>query len=308
MYRIIVPLDGSARSEQALPFGLVLADALRGKTTITQVVPRLDPPGAPEGGARETAKDYLQEIAAAQPTNAGIEAVVLEGEPATEILRLAGKDRQTIIVMSTHGRGGLGRLVFGSVADEVARFGAVSVALVRDGIAARPALPRTILVPVDGSPLAEQSLPLALDLAKRTGAALVLVRVVLPVWMTAAPGFAPEAAYLSSEQAGEVEQQGIDEARRHLDLLARRLRDQGARVTWEVRFGRPAEEIVRAADTIEPDLILISSHGRSGVRRWALGSVAQEILQRGHAPVLIVGGHQATSEQQSVEVTANAAH
>jgi nucleotide-binding universal stress UspA family protein len=208
--------------------------------------------------------------------------------------------------MSTHGRGGLGRLVFGSVADKVMRAATVPVVLVRDDGKRSPNGLRNLLVPLDGSELAEAMLPLAVEMARDSGAALHLIRVVEPFWTGQYVAYAPEAVYLSSEQIAELEAEAQAEARTYLDDTATGLRSQDIRVVWEVRVGKPADEIVRAAQTTDADLILMSSHGRGGLRRWAFGSVANEVLHRGIVPVMIMPQH-LLAEQPAIESVATSA-
>ena len=93
---------------------------------------------------------------------------------------------------------------------------------------------------------------------------------------------------LASAQIQEVEDQLQAEARAYLDATAKALRDRGLRVGWEVRAGRPADEIIRAAETTSADLIVLSTHGRGGLKRFALGSVTNEVLHRGVTPVFAV--------------------
>jgi nucleotide-binding universal stress UspA family protein len=147
---------------------------------------------------------------------------------------------------------------------------------------------QSIVVALDGSTLAESTLPWATALAQGTGATLQLVRVIEPFWRSTYLSIAPEAVYLDEAQVAVLEQQSEDEARAYLDQVAGALRADGLRVAWETRVGRPAEELARAVETSGADLLVLATHGRGGLRRWALGSVATELLQRGEAPVMIV--------------------
>ncbi|MCO5176551.1 MAG: universal stress protein [Thermomicrobiales bacterium] len=179
-------------------------------------------------------------------------------------------------------------MVFGSVADKIVRGSTVPVVLVRDEHEQPHDVLRTVLVPLDGSALSETALPYAVELAQGTGATLALVRVVEPYWQSAFIAETPEAVYLSQSQIDDLEEQAHAEARGDLDTLATRLRGEGLRVVWEVRTGRPADEIARVAETTDADLIVISTHGRGGIRRWAFGSVTNEVLHRSKTPVLAI--------------------
>jgi nucleotide-binding universal stress UspA family protein len=297
--RIIVPLDGSELSEQALPLAQSLARALGAQIELVHIleepiaydlVPSLVLPD------RMAAERYLAETRATLAKDIDSREFVVRGNPAEELIAFAAAEPGATVVMSTHGRGGLGRVVYGSVADKVTRTAAVPVVLVRAAATTRAATPalRDLLVPLDGSELSEAMLPLAVDLARASGAALHVVRVVEPAWAGAMGAFGTEVAYLSPAQVNLLEQELLTDARQHLDGVTSRLRADDVRVVWEVRIGKPAEEITRAAQTIDADLILMSSHGRGGIRRWAFGSVANEVLQRSAVPVMIQLPHAST--------------
>lgn len=291
MYRVVVPLDGSTLSEQALRPAQSLAWALAAPLELVHVLEEplmLDLLPSLMLPDRAGAEHYLQKLAAGVRPDVTVQAIVLRGNPAEELLHYSSHLPGAVIVMSTHGRGGLGRLVFGSVADKVMRAASVPVVLIRES-ARRPSNGmRNLLIPLDGSELAETMLPIGVEMARRSGAALHLVRVVEPFWAGQYVAYAPEAVYLSSEQIAELEAETQAEARAYLDQIATDLRAKDIRVVWEVRVGKPADEIVRAAETTDADLVLMSSHGRGGLRRWAFGSVANEVLHRGVVPVLVV--------------------
>jgi nucleotide-binding universal stress UspA family protein len=290
MNRIIVPLDGSELSEKALGLGQVLARAFGATLELVHVLeepimfdllPSLLLPD------RQAAEKYLRDLAADMPEDIAVVTYVLRGNPTDELLKLTENVEGAILVMSTHGRGGLGRIMYGSVADKVLRGATVPVALVRGGVDVQVTHLHSILVPVDGSELSELGLAMAVDLARHSGATLSMVRVVEPIWASAYGAFA-EASILASPQILEVEEQLQADARAYLDAIANELREQGLRVGWEVRGGRPADEIIRAAETTSADLIVIATHGHGGMRRFALGSVTNEVLHRGLTPMVAI--------------------
>jgi nucleotide-binding universal stress UspA family protein len=290
MNRIIVPLDTSELSERALVLGQMLARTYGSELEIIHV---LEEPDAfdlvpsrliPD---RAAAEKYLNDIAATIANDVPTVTKVLPGSPADALLRHVRGAGDVLVVMSTHGRGGLGRLMFGSVADKVLRGASVPVALVRGGTAPQDMALHNILVPLDGSRLSEEALTAAVDVAERSDAAITLVRVVEPIWAASYGAFA-EGSMLAAANILDVEEQLRADARAYLDSIATRLRDNGLRVAWEVRGGRPADEIIRATETISADLIVISTHGHGGMRRFALGSVTNEVLHRGTTPVLAI--------------------
>jgi nucleotide-binding universal stress UspA family protein len=163
----------------------------------------------------------------------------------------------------------------------------------------------TVVVALDGSPLAESALPLASAVARGVGAVLHLVRVVEPFWRSAYATIAPEAIYLGEAQVAGLEERAESDARAYLDQLAGALRDDGLRVVWETRYGRPAEELARADETSDAGLVVMATHGRGGLSRWALGSVTSELLQRGVAPLMVV---RPSAAQQPAERGTHARH
>ncbi len=341
MYRrILVPLDGSARAERAVPTAARLARASGGTVVLARVAtvhleygPYPDPATvgsvALESDDRE-ADVYLKQIAGGT-TLSGIppETLVLSGPVAATLLDAAHTHRADVIVMSSHGRRGFARWALGSVADKVARHALVPVLVLRDagtvpiGPEAGTERPLRILVPLDGSPLAEEALAPAAQLAAALAApaqsALHLVRVVDEAFIGGAwggigrleqlspfGGFQPMYRLEESTAAREV---ALTEAKEYLKGVAERLHRDGAGglgglgdlkpdITWSVTFGVDvAEAIIRTAEAGEDlpgvrlgtsDAIAMATHGRGGLDRWALGSVTERVLHGTAFPVLVV--------------------
>ncbi|HUY98977.1 MAG TPA: universal stress protein [Thermomicrobiaceae bacterium] len=287
MANIVVPLDGSTLSEEALSLARQLASTLGGTLELVHVVepvPLLDLLVSDRYGEAEC---YLARVAEGVAGAVPVRIRVLGGDPVTELLRYAHQTPDAVIVMSTHGRGGLPRLLLGSVADKVVRGASVPVVVVQRATEVATGRPRRLLVPLDGSVLSEATLPLAARLG-RDGAAIALVRVVAPpaMWSTGRlDGIAVEP---DPEMLDPLMEQARQDARASLQEIARDLRGSGLSVTWEVRFGRPSDEIVRAAETTGSDLILMASHGAGGPRRWAFGSVTDEVLHRSGTAMLVI--------------------
>lgn len=293
MNAVIVPLDGSELSERAIQPATALASAFDAELHLIHVLAGPAFSGlAPTRPLRDrtSARQYLDDLADQAPAGLRVCAGVLEGDPVDRILQLTQARAGAIVVMCTHGRHALGRLAFGSVADRVMREAAVPVVLIGASEAAQHSAIRTVIVPLDGSKLAEAVLPLATDVAASTGAMLSLVRVVD---QPAEPAHLldvgdPDIWYRSAELARELEAQALGGARAYLERTAERLRRAYSNTSWEVRTGRPANELTRAAETSPAPLIMLATHGRGGLRRWALGSVTIEVVRRGRAPVLVL--------------------
>ena len=298
---IMVPLDGSPLAETALPAAVALAHATgRGLLLLGVAVPpaRLGGLGWPPAALitpvpwwpLELAdyEGYLAGVAARlQPRGLPVEILLRQGDPTTEILaEVADYPALHTIAMATHGRSGVARTVLGSVAERVLQAAAVPVLLVRGGsppAAATPPAYQRILVPLDGSPFAAQALDTATDLAGRTGATLLLLAVLPPLQTLsfAEAGLRPywsEAARIAA----------ADSATLALTTTAVRLESQGLAVRTLLRHGSPAAEIVRCATDEAADLIVLATHGRSGLPRLWLGSVALGVIRSAAQPVLAV--------------------
>jgi nucleotide-binding universal stress UspA family protein len=276
--RILVPLDGSETAEAALAYvALLPSERVRllavesDRANLTAVC--------------TTARDcrtYLEAVAAPlREQGRAVDTVVVFGRPAEQILALAAA--ADLVVMGSHGHGGARRFVLGSVADEVARHAPVPVMVVRGGAVLPPAVQLTrIVVPLDGSDLAEQAVPVAAAVAADLGVPVHLMRVldVDALRATVQAGIHAAAAYLRSQE--EIQRY----AEEYLAEQVQQLRNRDLTATAEVLTGSPA---VTLLDAIRPDdLVVMTTHGRGGVRRWLLGSVADKLVRAAAAPVLLV--------------------
>jgi nucleotide-binding universal stress UspA family protein len=276
--RILVPLDGSETAEAALAYvALLPSERVRllavesDRANLTAVC--------------TTARDcrtYLEAVAAPlREQGRDVDTLVAFGNPAEQILALAAA--ADLVVLGSHGHGGVKRFVLGSVADEVARHAPVPVMVVRGGAVLPPAVQVTrIVVPLDGSDLAEQAVPVAAAVAADLGVPVHLMRVldVDALRATVQAGIHAAAAYLRSQE--EIQRY----AEEYLAEQVQQLRNRDLTATAEVLIGSPA---VTLLDAIRPDdLVVMTTHGRGGVRRWLLGSVADKLVRAAAAPVLLV--------------------
>lgn len=269
---VIVALDGSKLGEQALPIAQQLAEHMGAGISLLQVIP-LDALAE----LRDEASAYLGETAQAlvSPT----QVMVRIGQPAAEIIAGAAAMPAPVIVMTTHGRGGFGRLLYGSVADQVVRDSHVPVLLVRAGLAPSATQPlKSILVPLDGSAYAETALPHAIELARAFDADLWLVRVAVANMALGDP--------LTTRALAEGYRHTVQEARAYLDAMAERLGDIGVRVHTRELEGFAEDEILAFERQAAIDLVVIATHARLG--GLVLQSMAQDMLRHGVAPVLMV--------------------
>jgi nucleotide-binding universal stress UspA family protein len=285
----LVPLDGSATAEYVLPIAVATAKALDLWLVLAQFVRDAQP--GDDAHAREAlrpARHYLDGVVASLH-GAGVvlntRALTAGDDIAAGITSAAHTEDAALIMLATHGRTGVRRLVMGSVADAVIRSATLPVLVVR----ARPGTPtssgheaaiRRILAPVDGSTAATAALAEAVKLARGAGAVLDIVQVAPWSWslMAGATDVAPPEGLDAQLEAGAAE------------YLARVQAELPADVRQEqhVLRGDPAASILDYADTSHADLIAMGTRGRSPVTRWALGSVADRVVRSGTHPVLLV--------------------
>lgn len=293
---ILVPLDGSAFAEEALPLGALLAAAHDADLHLVHVVrgaPDMDFKTPQEdldwrSAVRDAAMDAMGERAS-ELEAAGLRAHVhvREGRPVAELLEQARESDVDLVVMTTHGRGGFQRWWLGSVADGLLRSGGPPVLLVRPWDETEDARTearfKRILVPLDGTPEAETALPHAAALAERFGAALALVQAVPAPLEVGTPFGMP-----GLRVEGEGHRTLVDEAGAYLRSVAER---SGAGAGAEIHVAEaatPAEGILEAAGDLGADLLVLATRGRSGLDRVVLGSVADKVTRGTALPVLAV--------------------
>ncbi|HEX9786711.1 MAG TPA: universal stress protein [Candidatus Binatia bacterium] len=294
--RIMVPLDGSKVAEQVLPFARILAGALKTPIELLEVIDisAMSAHMAADKAlyldqliaeAERSVQEYLETVA---HKLAGFDvAVSIErGKPADAIIDKASPG--TLIAMATHGRSGISRWLLGSVAEKVLRGTGHPLFLVRaaDGEPGeRPAVMNSIIVPLDGSTLAESVLPTVVELAKVLGASVLLFRAFeLP-----AKAYYGREDYLPDYEA--LKNRVKAEAQAYLDARVAALKEEGlTRVSSLVREGLGADEIIRCAREHPDSIVAMCTHGRSGVKRWVLGSVTEKVVRRSGDPVLVTRG------------------
>ncbi len=148
---------------------------------------------------------------------------------------------------------------------------------------------RKVLVPLDGSTLAEQVLPVVTELAIRFSSKLVLLSVIqTPRTSISSIDFGPVVSELSIDEERALVEAAAARARSYLETAAKSLRDRGLQVQYVTERGSPGEGIVRYAKANEVDLIAIATHGRSGLRRLVFGSVADQVLRESGLPILLI--------------------
>jgi nucleotide-binding universal stress UspA family protein len=284
---ILVPLDGSAASEHALPLAVSLARRANACLRIVTVRPPMPPTSRVAPPPKE--QDYVDMVAwrVRQSSHLSVFAVVLDGPVAETIADHARSVQASLIVMTTHGRGPFSRFWLGSVTDELVRHCPVPVLVVRPSEGETPPAdrdwkPRSILVPLDGTPLAERALIPAVEIARLTSASLTLFRCIEPIPVLAPDGLIPQPTILDSGVLEELKTQ----ARTYLEHLADKLRKDGLNIMCRISIDdRTAQAILEEGR--ESDLIAVASHARHGFARILLGSVADKLVRGATSPVLV---------------------
>lgn len=284
--RVLVPFDGSALSAQA--FSLALALATPGAAmTLFHVDEQRDSEEIPLMGP-------VSEVLQSQATQGQrVESEIRLGKPADSIIAEADRLGVDLIVMSTRGRGGLARMAFGSVTDQVVRRSHRSVAVIHSarsdhdtalGEAGRgPHRFSRIILPLDGTDTSATALPVGAQLAARFNVPVLLVSTVNLVPMTS-PTMVQDIGMAMNME--DVYEETRDSAKEWLSAASKQLTAAGVASSTEFLTGSPAAAIEGL--TKFGDLIVMATHGRSGIDRVLSGSVSDQLIRSGAAPVLIV--------------------
>ena len=294
---LLVPLDGSGLAETTLPYVRTLAHGSgdRAYVTLLHLVER----GAPSSvhGARHLttvpdAEAYLTEIAErfrAEGITVDTHVDTNEGgDTAGRIVDHAAEMGVDLVVLCAHGRSGLGRWLFGSIAQKVLAVGIAPVLMVlpTSGTEPRPPALRQILLPLDGTPDAEIALPLAADLARAMGGTMHLVLVVPTVGSLS--GAMSSIARFSPKVTAELLESAGSDAVVYLRDLASTLTAQGVAVETSIARDDPATAILDQAKRVRADLIVMATHGRAGMGGAWAGSVSNKVLARSPGPFLLI--------------------
>jgi nucleotide-binding universal stress UspA family protein len=297
--KILVPLDGSPLAEGILSHVRVLAKGLDSRVIVLHAVEafpvdHLDPELEPYAARaveliHPLAESYVERIAR-NLVHDGVDAQMrlVRGRAAEEIVGYAEGEDVGLIAMSTRGRSGPARWVLGSTADKVLRSVECPLLLVHppdEGIvgAAIGKLSR-IVVPLDGSPTAESVLTFVEELARALELEITLVQAIGIETTVQFGRMTPDTRPVLND----VLQRMAASASDYLAGIAKELERGGLSVQWEVLGGPPAQRVVDFAREAPDCLVAMTTHGRSGFRRWAMGSVADQVVRRIGEPVLLV--------------------
>lgn len=289
--KILVPLDGSQIAESVLPYVQEMASRTGAQVlllTCIQPIVVWDATATTFSLDREEefAQGYLDgRRQALEAEGLKVRTKVVQGPAAESILKVAAEEGADLIAMSTHGRSGLTRWLFGSVATKVLEGCDRPLFLVRSSAEAkrgRPATIEKVLVPLDGSSLAESVLPFVEEVAAAFGASILLYHAITP--LSAYPGFETVLPAHAGELLADLQAQ----AEQFLQRVAGEVRERGCQVSVAVSVDLAVDGILGAAKESGAGLIALGTHGRSGLGRAIMGSVADAVVRRADVPCLLV--------------------
>lgn len=293
---ILVPLDGSRLSEGVIPYARQLALGLQLPITLAHVVrpdrivARSDRPPTLEQlsqWATDEASALLWPMAASlRAQGVSVDTRVLFGRAAEALLDCSAEGEGCLVAMATHGRSGVGRWMLGSVTDKVLHHTTDPMLLVRPPEEPAPAGAESLgslLVPLDSSALAESILPQAETVARGLELKIILAQVVPSV---SDLHLGPDSDYYP--YPSDILEQAQEVAEEYLRTVAQGLVSRGLPVETRVLHGQPAGAIIDLAHETPDSVIAMCTHGRSGLTRWLMGSVADKVVRSSSRPVLLM--------------------
>lgn len=292
--RILVPLDGSDLARRALPVALAIARHNQGEIVLVRV-PVLFRLPIPDGveelplfedamtHRRDQCKNYLRYVSqTCMDEDVPIQVQVADGDAASVIVDTAVAEDIDLIVMSTHGRTGFRRWVLGSVTEKVLRYAICPVLAVQND-----KLPESLLITLDGSHLAEQSLKPGLAVAQSLQAEVMLLRVQEPIEALTeeerAQKWAEEVPWLHA-----LPEMLHQDALSYLQQIAAHYKEVEPRIKVAVTHNYAAEGIVDFAERYDMDLIVMTTHGGTGNGRWTYGSVTEKVVRSAPCAILVI--------------------
>jgi len=291
---ILIPLDGSRLAEASLPAAASLAQHLNAQVTLLHVIEE----NAPEAVHNERhltqpkeAEAYLQNLVqqsfpAGTKASWHVHSSEVKDVPSS-IVEHSGEFKPDLIIMCAHGRGGIRDLLFGRIALQVVGKDTTPLLLLQPMTAEqKPFTLGRILVPLDSESIHDDSLPMAKNLAKAYGAELYLL-CVIPTFSTLA-GEEAAASSLLPGTANAFLDIKENQAKEHLQGHLNELIGEGFRTSAEIARGDPAQTIVNVAERSQSDLIVLSTHRRTGLSAFWERSVAPNVVRRSRIPMLLI--------------------
>jgi nucleotide-binding universal stress UspA family protein len=317
MYKkIAVSLDGSPFAEKALPYAVKLANILNSELLLLRIAelqPLVSDNVDHELEAIETSENYLKNVEKVISDTQSplfiaperLQPLVAYGKPEKKISEIVPFEEADLLVMTTHGRKGLSRMVQGSVSTQVLHHSKIPIILIKpedvheviplDVLLRQPtplsAAEPVILMTLDGTKESEVIIKPTIELVKKLGAQLHVICVLLP----------PMPVEMGSVGTGFAYEHEVDKAQAaietYLQNMEKQIADMGVTCVTSTRVADPATEIVAYANDIGATLIAMATHARSGLGQMVMGSVADEVMRQSHLPVMMM--HMPTRKERS---------
>ncbi|MGB3713024.1 MAG: universal stress protein, partial [Candidatus Promineifilaceae bacterium] len=299
--RILVPLDGSDLAERAIAPAVTLANAMTAEINLLSVVTplplKIDPFRQALRKEIEATKQYLESARSRflLASIGGKDAAIVGTEIAQSIINYGDRNKVDLIVMSSQGRSGLGRWVYGSVAVDVLRMASFDTAIIRAQVDIEPFACKRILVPLDGLPLAEQALGPAIEIARSLSAELILLSALtLPI--DRGETVCSPNVYELMVAAKEAK------AKSYLQQVRGRVSDDQLQIKIVTSFSHLPAAIIEHTKRLNVDLIIMSCRGQSSIRRRSYGSVIEKVLCGAPCATLVIREQEPIHEDDLVRM------
>lgn len=283
--KILIATDGSEASEKAADFGIETLKFEGAKVYAVYVIDTASYGSVPMDEKKLKRIEQLEEMGRKATSyverkakDAGMEAesIVLQGNPAEEIVDFAEEQRVDMIVVGSLGKSGIKRFMLGSVSEKVVRRAKIPVLVVREHKEEKPY--KQILIAADCSKATEKAVDFGIEIARLNGAKVYAVHVIDPIFNDLMEEAWAENAYEQFKKIG----------REAVSYVEEKGKAAGMEVESAVLEGNPAEKIVDFAEEQKVDMIVVGSLGKSGYEQFAIGSVSAKVLRNAKVPVLIV--------------------
>jgi nucleotide-binding universal stress UspA family protein len=282
--KILVPLDGSKAAEQVFPYVIELASAFGSEVISVGVC---EPEESEYGHICQIYVNNQTDILKSKIGTDKVKSVTLTGKPAEEIIDYAGKSDINLIVMASHGRSGIKPWSLGSTVDKVLHKVNVPLLIIR--ATEKPVKQNTlslfqrILAPMDGTEICETVLPYLVELIKKVKSEITLLQVLASGKHVHTIG-GIDFVYFKDHDISSTKTRAQEYFNRTIGTLEGPLTAK----KYEIKFGDPAEEIVKCAKEINSQVIALSTHGHTSIERWAYGSVTYKVLQTSKQSILLI--------------------
>ena len=284
--KILVPLDGSELAEKALPYTKTIAKLKNSEVVLFAVSITTS------GGRRDRLLKTYIDVNAKNLKAKGVKVstAVVYGDVAEEIIEYADKNKMDLIIISTHGYSGIKRWMLGSVTQKVLYGACTPILLIKSK---SPEISnvefKKILLPVDGSPFSEATFPYVEELTRNTNAEVILVEISEPPIVPSYGNRPINPTWEKYRDTLWVELQ--QHASEYLEKVKSDLGKKGMKIKSQIvkcEVGETAHNIMQLANKERVDLVVIATHGRTGISRWVYGSVANRVVEESVQPILLI--------------------